>query len=333
MFSSLELKLVDIKDDISIFGRTCFGEDGALDLSWSASGFGLRFVGSGIAVRFLPHDPAECVSVKIEVDGVGHKSCVFYGNEPVFVDGLEDTEHVMRFYKASEGNVLLQVDAVRIIGTSPSLLHYAPDYKFKMEVIGDSITAGFGVYGAEKGPYQLFEQDATVTYAHLAAEALSAEVRILAYSGRGIARSSAGENNNRFIDMFRRTSRKASSPPYSFGSWTPDVLVINGGTNDAASGILTDKEFYDAFIELYDFARKTYPDTKILFLYGAMGLALDKNFGEIIGELSKKDKNVFYLSLAPADSELSEKGTGAHPSYIAHKRFAEALIGKLREIL
>ncbi len=109
MFSSLEHRLIDVKDDIAIFGRTVFGEDGALALSWSASGFGLRFVGSGIAVRFLSHNPAECVAVKLEVDGVGHKSCVFTGNEPVFVDGLDDCLHTLRFYKASEGNELLRV--------------------------------------------------------------------------------------------------------------------------------------------------------------------------------------------------------------------------------
>ena len=333
MFSSLELKLVDVKDDLSIFGRTYFGEDGALDLSWSASGFGLRFVGSGIAVRFLPHDPAECVSVKIEVDGVGHKSCVFYGNEPVFVDGLEDTEHVLRFYKASEGNELLRVDSVRILGTSPEILAYKPEYKFKMEVIGDSITAGFGIFGAETSGYNIFEQDATATYAYLTAEELSADLRVLAYSGRGVARSFSGETTNRFIDMFRRTSRKADSPAHTFGDWTPDVLVINGGTNDSCSDKVSESEFVDAVIELYSYAREVYPSAKILFVYGAMEDGLDSIFGKTLSELSKSDKDVFYLPLIPQSSELSEKGGGAHPSYIAHKRFAEALIGKLREIL
>ena len=332
MFTSLNLDIKEIKNDITVFGRTRFGDAGELRLSWSASGFGVRFSGAAIAVFTVPYESDSYVSVKFEIDGVPHKACIKTGADIIFADGLEDGEHTFRLFRASEGDVPLQVKSLQVVGANPQILPYKPEYKFKMEVIGDSITCGYAAYRGIRTGSSCFEEDATIAYAHLAAEKLCAELRLIAYSGRGLVRSCAGEAANRFVDMFGRAEYASCSEPYNFGDWQPDILVINGGTNDNG-GAVSEEDFALGVRELYNAVRAVYPNTNILFFYGAMGNRYDGVYRAFVDELSKSDKKLFYTMVEAVDDDKSEMSAAHHPSYIGQKRLARDFERALANIL
>ena len=340
MFKSLNVGLKSIEDKITLLGRTAFGEEGELRLSWSASGFCMKFVGAAVALSVLPYlsangddESKRYVSVKLEIDGVAHKSCVSSERELIFADGLEDTEHILRIFKVSESDEPLRLSEIQVVGAAPTVLPYKPEYNFKMEVVGDSITCGYGAYRAISTGFSAFEEDATVCYAHLAAERMGAELRLISYSGKGFIRDCGGSNSNRFIDFFRRSERTDGFSLHDFTAWQPDVLVINGGTNDAGRNMVSDGEFREGVVEFYRFARSVYPKAKILFFYGAMRHTYSDVYSELVSELRKTDPNVYYRLVGTVDAEKNEVAVSGHPSFIGQRRLGEELVLELSSIL
>lgn len=51
------------------------------------------------------------------------------------------------------------------------------DHRLKAEFIGDSITCGFGVYGAPNAKYHIKDEDGTKSYAYFTAKALNLNAR------------------------------------------------------------------------------------------------------------------------------------------------------------
>jgi len=338
MFNSLNKYLSDIKEDITVFGRTSFGEGGELRLSWSASGFGVKFVGSAVAVFLHPYPDYEesegmYASLKLEIDGVGHKSAVTRDSRIVFADGLEDGEHTLRLFRASAGDEVVRVSAIQVVGAAPAILPYRPEYNFRLEILGDSITCGYGAFRGIRTGYTCFEEDATASYGFLASEYLGAELRLVSVSGLGLVKSCSGSTVTRFIDFFKRSERRPESRPHDFTSWQPDVLVINGGTNDAGSGTVSDADFEKGIKELYSFARSVYPEAHILFFYGAMGHVYRKVYEKTVGVLAQKDDRVSLKIVDTVSEEKNEVAVASHPSVIGQKRLGKELTEELDRIL
>ncbi len=323
--------LADFKNEITLLGRTRYGEEGEARLSWSASGLTFKFIGVAIAFSSMPYS-GEPVTMKLEVDGVSHKFLVRSEKDIIFADGLEDCEHIVKLYKVSETDHVICFDKVTIVGKEIGIVPYKPDHKFKMEVIGDSITCGYGMYGGTPGVFETYEEDATGSYAFRAAEALGAEVRLLSYSGKGVVKSCGGLETNRFFEIFTRQDRYPGSPAFEFGDWTPDVVVVNGGTNDWSGGV-TEEEFAVGIRHLYSVIRGVYPDAKLIFFYGAMRKNYDEVYKKLVEEVKEKDKNVFYRLTDYCAPDTYDWGVGGHPSYVAHIRMAKELEEEIKAVL
>lgn len=131
-------------------------------------------------------------------------------------------------------------------------LYAPPEKKYKIEFIGDSISAGEGLGGAptllDVGPAAFGLES---HYALLVAEHFRADFRILAQSGWGVYCASnndlvrimpkyyeqicgtvAGENNKQLMAFNKN----------DFNSWQPDIIVVNLGSND---GFAMDKPAWE----------------------------------------------------------------------------------------
>lgn len=334
MITSLNVSVSSIKDKIITHGRVQF-KDEALMLPWSASGVSVRFVGTAIAFSFLDYtkDGAvhECTSLRLEVDGVSTKACISTGREQVYADGLEDGEHIARLLKASEMDPALLLNEVQVVGENPEIFPYDKKYDLKLEVVGDSITCGYGVYG-KRPCFATFEEDATSAYAFKAGELLNADTRLISWSGRGFVKACSGERLELFEDFFLWNTRLEWYGKHDFSMWQPDVLVMNGGTNDYAGGV-REPDINEGIRRFYRLARSVYPNAKIVFFYGAMGRWFDSAFQSVIAELRETDPNVYYFSTATITEEANEIGGNGHPSYVAHNRMAKELAEAIKGII
>ncbi len=338
-YTALNLRITEIKDRIALHGRVNFSTcDDSLHLPWSASGFSLRFKGEAVAVSFLEllstSDPDASenernIAVLLEIDGVRHKSYVSGCDSVAFADGLADCEHTLRLLKLTESMEPLRVSEVQICGTEPALLCAPAQPTRRIEFIGDSITCGYGIWGA-RSTFIPFEEDPTSAYAFLSGERLGCDTRLISWSGRGIVRDCEGGLGDRFFEFFVRSERGCGA--HDFSLWQPDVVVINGGTNDTSSGIVSDAEFEDGVRELYRLVRSVYPRAEILFFYGAMGQRYDEAYRRVVGELCKSDSSVRYLPTAPLNADEGEMGANGHPSVKCNQRLADELCATLREL-
>ena len=315
---------------IKIHGRTVY--ESGLYLSWSNSGVEFNFCGNRLVFDFGDYEAEQPVYVKTFTEKGEQRFCLSGTSPKVILDFDEDKEHTVKLLRISAGDVPLILKGIKIYGEKPEFLNPPADKKLKLEFVGDSITAGYGVLAsADRDVYYTCEEDSTKTYAYMTAQLLDAQIRTEAYSGQGVYRNCGGEEGYQFKRIFDMAIRVRDG--YDHSQWVPDVLVLNCGTNDVPGG--TDFEtMYKEADFLIDKAREVYPYTKIIWTYGMMNEKFHDTFERVVSDKNKQgDMNVYYLPLEIITAEKDEKGAVGHPNVNASVRVSEKLSKFILDIL
>lgn len=224
----------------------------------------------------------------------------------VFVDGRRVVDELLsesrRSYKienpaAKNGGALVEiiklsesavsVFAIELISTGPDgAISPAPERALFVEFIGDSITCGYGIdnEGADK-PFSTATQDCVKAYAFKAAEALGADLSLVAASGYGVVSgftSGHKSEGNTIPGVYDKVgiTRKAASgfdaseTIWDFGGRKTDYVVINLGTNDNSytRGLAKlEAEFAEAYLAFLLRVREHNPEATIICALGIMG--------------------------------------------------------------
>lgn len=161
---------------------------------------------------------AESVRLEIVVDGVKTEHFFVSTGEHTIASGLSAGIHTIRVINESLSKLLIQK-----ITLSGNLMK-TPETSCYLEVIGDSVTAGAGLYGKFEG------SDATAAYAYVATEILGCDYTNFGIGGTSIAYAPGASINLKY--PYASTSRaELSGKPYT-PYRKPDLVVINLGTND-----------------------------------------------------------------------------------------------------
>lgn len=345
-------------EQIHFYGRTTFDLD-AVNLFWSGSGLDFLFDGSDLSFCYeADYDRIE-PWISVLVDGSWilrmpaqkgkHAVSVLHGT-------AAGTAHRIQILKDTQAMAEDPAHwlAIRSI-TYDGKIMKPPAFDLKLEVIGDSITSGEGCIGA------LWEDDwitafftSVPTYGRLMAEKLNADYRILSQSGWGVR--SSWDNNihnalpNCYEYLCSLSGDRSAAVKNDFSVWNADVVVVNLGTNDAASfdnpaffepatgktyknRRLSNGQYHAEDLENIieaqkDFLkkiRKNNPDAIIIWCYGMLGYdispALKKGVEEFCEE--NADTKAFYLELP----EMTEKTVGSrkHPGIQCHQETAQVL--------
>lgn len=136
----------------------------------------------------------------------------------------------------------------------------------RIEIIGDSISAGFGVDGKTKEePYSPETANAYLTYGWVAARQVKALPTIVAWSGKKMWPDNTIPEIYDYIFPSSKT-----------GAWSPDsglkpqAVVINLATNDFGRGIPDEKGWKDGYTSFLKKVRKNYPSAYIYLVTGSM---------------------------------------------------------------
>lgn len=318
-----EYKICENHDKFLIHGRS-LEKDGMLGIIWTASGIEFNFTGSGVDFSFGKLESEQACYVSVIVDGNAEKHSLTTGHEHIIIDGLEDTTHNVNFVRLNtEGAGILWLDKIVLEGEKPEITATPKESDLKIEFYGDSITCGYGNLGYDGPGYLAHRSDGTKTYAYLACKALGAEGRFNGFSGQGIVHAWGGARGVPFGEFYCRALRTLEDK-WDFSKWIPDVVVINGGTNDSSTGV-DREEFITEAKALMSKLRKEYPNALIIWLYGMMGRPLEEHITEAISSLSEKDKNIRYLATEAHYSNPSEAGGNGHPGLKCHERVSREL--------
>ncbi len=329
---------------------------------------------SGTGIEFICNDGFRAV---LCADGITPGTADSYARVAVLKDGApilderldnkhmaleirDEGIHTYTIIKLSESENssagILELEAYGTMtaddGSSVSLLP-TEDKRLKVEIVGDSITCGYGVEGSLGETFTTATENFTKAWAYLAAKKMNADYSVISKSGAGIVSgyTDSGERNldniiTGYYDLMgcTRFGIDGSIGPKDFEydfAMEPDLIIIMLGTNDisycrpvdeSGKAKLTKAEekerrklFYKEYKKFLKHVREKNPLSKIVCTLGILGDGLNEEVNMAVSELcAEGDQRVFWLPLTPQDP-ADGYGTDYHPSALTQKKLAETV--------
>jgi hypothetical protein len=218
-----------------------------------------------------------------------------------------------------------------------ALLDPPPAKKRCIEVIGDSISVGYGILGEKSdSPANPKNENCYLTYGAITARELDADFVCVAWSGYGVYWDFRQNTEHAMISLYDRTVPQSKDSKWAFEGYTPDVVVINLGTNDFASKPPAKEDFNKAYRQLVETVWSHAPKARIFCVAGGMLGAgsvktLQEYLTELFADLAKDGKtNISFLPLPHMDSIPNGRAGQAHPGVQAHRLMADVLIKEIK---
>jgi len=299
--------------------------------AWSNSGFVGRFRGTGIAVRLLDTPNQHTVLV----DGELLPKLVTSAGEMLYslASGLAEGEHQFEMYRrteASSGVTVVQGFEV----SDGELLEPPAAAARRIEVIGDSITCGYGDEGKAPCSFSADTENPYGAYAAALARSLDAELDTVAWSGKGVIYNYNGDRLNPLPVVYDRVVPDDRKNPWSFAR-KPDVVIINLGTNDfSTANAPTSALFTSTYQEFLARLRLLYPEAFILCTVGPMlsssmlATARTSIAAAVAARSAAGDMRVKAYEMMTPNS--APQGCDSHPNLVTQQAMAAELEMVLR---
>ncbi len=315
--------------------------------AWSGTGFVATVAGPTISVKLKTVGSSDPVYFQPVIDGTpAARFAVPTGEQTVTIaSNLADADHVVELYRETEGRFGTSV----FEGFTDGTAKHPPAYTGRLvEIVGDSISAGYGALGAEQHPnygpdpdggcmFSTQTESAYVTYGAVAARTLGADPSIVAVSGWGIYRDNGNSTSNVLPVVYPDTLGFVGTPAWGFRP-EPQAVVVNLGTNDFAMGDPGQMQFEAAYTAFIATVRGNYPDAWIFctvgpLLYGT-GLTMATSYIQdvVAAAHASGDMKVQFVDFGQQNTSL---GTGCqyHPNTTEHQAMANKLVAALRTSL
>ncbi len=308
---------------VKVLGVRTLASQTSLHMDWSCSGaeFTVDLKGTNILFSFtVSHD---CY-FKVWVDGelYTQNGSEYHTVSPstgmLLVKELTAGKHTIRIMKVT-GYTLARAELTGVTFAGSILTDTdTSDKELYIEFIGDSITCGWGTIGEHGGAYT--DQDGTLAYPYLLAEALNADYSMVGISGHKLVEHLIKKDANGNIgeSMYLKTSHlKSPDTSYDFAR-KADIVVINIGTNDVSKsvGSETFEEYYTILLQTV--REKNGEDCKILCLYNAMNHTYESAILSACERMGGVDNGITVIKLDRADGNQ-------HPNIAEHAAYAEVL--------
>ena len=310
--------------ELTMLGRYDEQADGTRRLGWVGSGFTLRAAGpvevtmtdSGIN-RF---DVFEGDDARILVPEAGTRT---------YTLGEEGVTQVITLRRRSESIQagLTTIGRVAAAGAEAVALPGR-----RVLFLGDSITAGFGVTGPDETcGYDVDTSSVQDSYAVIAADAFGADYHVVAISGRG-AIYNYGDDPRPNMAAHVTMALPDTPGTWDASAWTPDLVVINLGTNDWST-YDPGTTFAGNYTGILTEIAGTYPDAKILSLTGPLlegdqEKAIEDGVAEAIRRADDLGVEARAVAITlPPDGEVY--GCSRHPNVRAMRFMADQVIPEM----
>ena len=328
---------VEVNDStVTTHGRT-FYNDGYLWFNWTYSGFSFSFYGTSAKGIFRSGEHNNAY-LNVYVDGslVASNTIILKGTKKTFtlIEGLPEGEHTITVRKRTEnrGNATAGISHLQVDGY---LLEQLPQKSQNtIEVIGDSITCGFGnlMDGTYSMGYQAKGQEGTLTFATLATSRFDAETTVIARSGIGFQYNNGGDTADSMMDVYTQTDYfHNNGQDWDFAANPSDLVIIALGTNDTSAP--SADAFYQGATKFLAKVRKNNPDAIIIWAYEVITASYSNQIKQVVVDANfEGDDKVFYHSLGLMDKEADGVGLDGHPTVKTHKKEANGLALLIEEL-
>jgi lysophospholipase L1-like esterase len=346
-FCSIAQKKEETKSFFEYHGRIEKIQDNKVILIGPASSVSFDFSGDSCSITLQSVENHQNY-VSLELDGkyIGRIRIEKGAAQsfPITVPKGKKTHH-LSIYKATEATN----DGVLFEGTTAKLVKSpVTKNKKKIELIGDSITSGYGNDASTIpcGSGDWYDQhNAYWVYGPVLSRALNIDFVLSSVSGYGMYRNWNDEHENEpnIPDVYENLYlNKDSSKPYDF-AFQPDLVSICLGTNDLSEGDgkkarlpFNEEKYVSNYITFIKTVYKHAPNTRIVLLNSPMvsgerNVTLVKCLKRVIQafENDKTHKSIALFEFQP----MSPKGCGYHPNIADDKVMADQLIPFFKKLL
>jgi hypothetical protein len=354
------MEFLATEDNVKVCGRTIYRE-GVRYLGYSATSISFCFTGKRASAVFIS-DPDDWP--KEHHAWVG----VFINEQTTPANRIELTrlrQEITLYESDTEGTVTVTimkfsepeyavcgVESLRI--DTDVLLPPPTPKKRRIQIIGDSITCGYGVEGSpEDTLHDTAVENPVKSYSVKTAQALDADFEIVAWNGKGVISAYIGDENQAddswLVPMLYEYTDAGCcqqffhEPPSLWEKWNhssfePDLVTVFLGTNDA-SYTKNFPERKKAFSLLYQgFLRnihQKHPHAKILCMLGTMEQSLCATLNHAVKEFSKscEEVEIKYLQLPLQDEAADGTGTFWHPTEATHEKIAALVTDAAKKLM
>lgn len=367
------MRFIADEQNVKVTGRTIF-RDGKRYLGYTGTSISFRFSGKLAKAKILSdassHDEKDyawvAVYVKEEKDGE-----VSYGavadEKPYKRFCLENDEAEYVLYEAEEKKTVTvtlikyseaeyAACAIEWLETdSENILEPPLAKKLKIEMVGDSITCGYGNEGSvEELCHDTSEENPMCAYSLLTAIHLDADVNVVAWNGKGVITAYIGEDGEKIKDeswlvpmLYEYTDAGCENdylhtPEQSWEKWdntkfVPDIISVYLGTNDASytdNDEARNNEFIEGYVKFIENIRSKNANVPILCMLGNMDKRLCESVNKAVNVFNEKHmtNDVYYLDL-PLQDEADGLGIFWHPTETTHRKTAALVESRIKEIL
>jgi lysophospholipase L1-like esterase len=303
--------------------------------AWSGSGFVARFKGTAISVRLKDAVNEHTVVL----DGEVLPKLVTTSGEKLYplASDLADEEHVLELYRRSEASsgetLLLGLEVKGANGNPGELLEPPPAPVRRIEVIGDSISCGYGNEGKAPCTFSQDTENHYLAYGSVLARSVGAELSTVAWSGKGVIYNYNGDKLQPLPTVYDRTVPNDARNLWGF-AWQPEAVIINLGTNDYSTAASpTDELFTSTYQRFLEHLRAKYPDAFILctvgpMLTGSMLASARHNISAAV--TARNDAGDSRVKAYEMTTQNTNPGCDSHPGLATHEAMAKELEAELK---
>jgi len=299
--------------------------------AWPGTAIALRFTGSAVGVTLT--DSGQNV-FEVVLDGKHTVLTLQSGTKKYALGaGLSAGAHDLLLYRRTEPSFKETTFHGFDLPSSAFLPASAPARR--LEVIGDSISAGYGNEGVNPCAFTPATENHYLSYEAIVARAVNAELYTEAWSGIGMIRNYEGDTANVMPDRYPRTLPERATSRWDFSRFVPHAVVINLGSNDFAKGD-PGAAFGTAYLEFVSMLRGHYPSARFFLALGPMLSPQDypkaaAYLNAVISARAKAgDKNLSLLEFGAQDGDADGFGCDFHPSLKTHRKMADKLRAALK---
>lgn len=314
-------------------GRFASDESGT-KCAWPASAVTIRFRGDSVNVRL---SEAGSDRYQVIVDGKPTITLTPTGPDRLYrlASNLSEGEHTVTLAKRTEAFVGTGTIHGFQLSAGAELLTATPPTR-RIEVIGDSISAGYGNEAANQNQHFSAEtENVWLTYGGIAARAVGGDYTCIAWSGKKLW------PDNSIVDLYDRVLPLQPQPLWDFAAAPkPDAVLVNLGTNDFNGPNPDEEKWVAAYLAFLQQLRTRYPNAYIYCAVGTMmndaypaghnALTTIRGYLKRVEETrrSQGDTRIRVLDFGtqnPADG----LGGDWHPSIRTHQKMADKFVQAL----
>lgn len=358
------MKIKELLPSLKINGRTVYDEEKeALFFNWTCSGFSFGLKGKEIKVKTLvysnlipampnmPQPPEDwpCIALAIdEARDLAFRQELKESSWITLWSSEEVEDHEFRILKPSENaRGKLGITEIEIDGE----VYKIENKKKKIEIIGDSITCGFGNEAKPNSfEFKTIEENGWTSYGAQAARELGYDFSMICESGINAVKPEhplwqmhAMEDIYEYTDELYDKQFNRELTKWNFEENHNDIVVMNLGTNDSNPIKFyrdfneiepNEKWFRQQFKKFVTQVRKANgKDTFICVSLGSMDYYLYHFIREVVNEIKNEtnDERICCFEYIPINMMFEGYGAAGHPSQKTHDRMAKELVNYIKK--